>query len=200
MDRSRTVIAVCALCIALGAIPASASTVVGTTAQGNAQSANSNQNAVNSTGLGGDTSGALSDTVALGDSMPVINQTSGNRADNSEHLAGQNSALIGQGGGFSQQNAGGINSDQQAENGDSGTAPPLGLTAPVVTQNSTNRIGNSELLAVGADNVIVGTDAQASKIGVNSTQGADNFPGGVPGLLEQDSTNLPTSTIILGSV
>jgi hypothetical protein len=193
MNRKLMVVSLSAICMAWAAVPASAGTVIGETAQGNVQANNSDQSGINGTGLAG------GDTSVLGDSSPTLVQVSGNELDNLEAAAGSDSVLVanGPGGGFSQQNSSAANSRQTAVNGDSGQN--IALTIPVLAQHSLNAIVGTELLAAGADNVVIGSAAQDSTAAVNSDQSANDFPGGgAPAGLDQDSLNALVNVIVLG--
>jgi hypothetical protein len=182
MNRRLMITSLSAICLAWAAVPSSAATIVGDSYQGNLQAGNSDQSGTNGTGRGGDTS-------VIGDSAPAVVQTQANGLANIGVLAAGDSTLIANGGGFSQSNTGGVNGTQTAVNGESGAG--LVATVPVLTQDSTNLLINTELLAAGGDAVIVGTDQQTSSMGVNSDQSGLAFG-------DQVSLNLLTSAIILG--
>jgi hypothetical protein len=194
MSHKLTVTALSAICLAWAASPASADmAIIGQSGQGNLQGANSNQSGVNGTGGGG------GDTSVLGDATPIVDQNSTNFSGDGEVLGTGDGALIGSGpnAGFTQSNENGTNSTQVAQNGDTGNG--LSPAAPHVVQNSANVSISALLIAVTGTTILVGNNAQAGSGGVNSSQSANNFPGGgETHALTQNSGNLLISTIILG--
>ncbi|MEA2266702.1 MAG: hypothetical protein QOE27_2285 [Solirubrobacteraceae bacterium] len=104
----------------------------------------------------------------------------------------------GPGGGFSQQNSSAANSRQTAVNGDSGQN--IALTIPVLAQHSLNAIVGTELLAAGADNVVIGSAAQDSTAPPSTPIRAPtpSLAAAPPGGLVEDSLNALVNAIVLG--
>jgi hypothetical protein len=195
--------------LAFGASSAMAdSTVIGSTAQGSNQGVNSSQSGANGSAGGS--------TFILGDSAPTLIQDSTNVVSNVQAIGGgpEDTTLINPSPGqcFCQGSSQAVNSQQVAVNGDgggSGTTAVLGDSAPTLVQTSTNVLDNAQFIGGGPeDTILIGGAAQANQQGVNSSQSGENGSAGGGGilvvgddslgLLDQESANVLTNTVILG--
>lgn len=182
MNRKLFTVSAAAGALAFGVASASAAvTVIGSSGQSGSQAANSTQSGLNGDGGGGS-------TFILGSSRPTLAQTSTNTLSSEQAVGGGGgtTTLIGNGTNpcFCESSSQGVNSQQTGVNGSGGggaTTAILGDSAPVLTQSSTNRLGNGQYVGgaflAGAD-TIIGNTAQANTQGVNSGQSGKNGDGG----------------------